>query len=596
MIYPKKKNELAELDASLSSLKIELQGKISGNLSAYNKKFALGKFTSFKNILSKKIDNLPIFEPKDVTDEILALSTKFEKVKNFPEDFTDIQLLPKYSVPCELKKIQDKLKSPVSKVKLEGNLEEYINNNIDFITRGISIKKGDICPFCHQEISQNAQKIIISYTNFLQSQENATMNFCKSMEKLLESYVENLGNIANSLERAKETYNLIKGDLINFKVKWHDMNSLSNLINVTIKLLENLRKKYQDVTQEVNIDDEIVQFDNAFAQLDNDIDLNNEEIKKINQKKNDMSSELKKLKEQLIRNIEIELFKNESVLDYVKKKNQREKLSVLIEEKEANTKIHREGKIQQTLKYFLNFFFQDKYTLSDDFIISFDHYDITNDLEHVLSDGEKTIIAFCHYLAETHTLIKNIDDYQRVFFIIDDPISSLDSDYIFSMIQLIRHMNEYFSISHDKYIILTHNIEFMSLLKRNNICSNYLELTDGLFHKIIDNRFNIPYVSHLSDLYKIYNGLSEPCHTTLNSMRQVLEGIRTFMSPSKTLEEFIKGTPELKDTELYSRIQDGSHGDIFLGQTINNLEIKALVKCIIEYIRKSSFTDQLNQL
>jgi hypothetical protein len=79
-------------------------------------------------------------------------------------------------------------------------------------------------------------------------------------------------------------------------------------------------------------------------------------------------------------------------------------------------------------------------------------------------------------------------------------------------------------------------------------------------------------------------------------MRQVLEGIRTFMSPSKTLEEFIKGTPELKDTELYSRIQDGSHGDIFLGQTINNSEIKALVKCIIEYIRKSSFTDQLNQL
>lgn len=90
----------------------------------------------------------------------------------------------------------------------------------------------------------------------------------------------------------------------------------------------------------------------------------------------------------------------------------------------------------------------------------------------VFSEGEKSIVAFCFYLAETHTKVGTEDEYNDLFFVIDDPISSLDFHYVYSVAQIIRTISSYFSIKRQRLLVLTHNLEFMSILIRNKIMDN----------------------------------------------------------------------------------------------------------------------------
>jgi len=87
-------------------------------------------------------------------------------------------------------------------------------------------------------------------------------------------------------------------------------------------------------------------------------------------------------------------------------------------------------------------------------------------------------VAFCYYLATVHTIIETEDDYEKLFFVIDDPISSMDFNYVYRVAQSIRHINKHFGIESRqvRFIILTHNFEFMNLLMRNNIINQNIFL------------------------------------------------------------------------------------------------------------------------
>lgn len=56
----------------------------------------------------------------------------------------------------------------------------------------------------------------------------------------------------------------------------------------------------------------------------------------------------------------------------------------------------------------------------------------------VLSEGEKSIVAFAYYLGDAHIKVNSEEDYKRLFFIIDDSISSMDFSYVYSLSGVIR--------------------------------------------------------------------------------------------------------------------------------------------------------------
>lgn len=164
------------------------------------------------------------------------------------------------------------------------------------------------------------------------------------------------------------------------------------------------------------------------------------------------------------------------------------KLHEEIEAKEQTAKVRKRDKVYETLETMLDNFFAGKYQIDKDtFQIKFRGSKLNGNASKVLSDGEKSIVAFCWYLAETHTLVEKETDYDNLFFVIDDPISSMDFHFVYVVAQILRSIKSIFGMSrHERLWVFTHNIEFLASLREImswllHICSNL----ERLFHLII---------------------------------------------------------------------------------------------------------------
>ena len=235
-----------------------------------------------------------------------------------------------------------------------------------------------------------------------------------------------------------------------------------------------------------------------------------------------------------------------------------------IREKEEQCKISKKEKVYSTLTAALDLFFNGKYTIDKDtFQIRFLGNTIGQQASHILSDGEKSIVAYCYYLATTHLLIERESDYDKLFFIIDDPISSMDFHYVYVVAQSIRDIKSTFNITtHERIWVFTHNLEFFSIVTRNHILNTAYSLKPGKI-ETINAKLLMPYESHLSDIVKISRKEIAPNHTTANSIRHVLETICKFEFPDKGIESYIAENPILSnDACIFSICQDLSHGGI----------------------------------
>ena len=147
-----------------------------------------------------------------------------------------------------------------------------------------------------------------------------------------------------------------------------------------------------------------------------------------------------------------------------KKKNLKD-IQDEITRKEQQAKVSKRDKVYETLEFFLDRFFNGKYQIDKkSFQIKFLGSAVGEKASSILSDGEKSIVAFCWYLAETHTIVNSENDYNKLFFIIDDPISSMDFHFVYAVAQSIRDIKSYFGFSaHERIWIFTHNNEFSVL-------------------------------------------------------------------------------------------------------------------------------------
>lgn len=83
--------------------------------------------------------------------------------------------------------------------------------------------------------------------------------------------------------------------------------------------------------------------------------------------------------------------------------------------------------------------------------------------EHSLSEGERTFIAFLYYFHLLDGRTEGAEDAPRILAVIDDPISSLDSDVLFVVSALVRHLIARALSSTDRIeqvVVLTHNVYF----------------------------------------------------------------------------------------------------------------------------------------
>ena len=81
-----------------------------------------------------------------------------------------------------------------------------------------------------------------------------------------------------------------------------------------------------------------------------------------------------------------------------------------------------------------------------------------------LSGGEASLIAFCYFITQLKDELSG-PDAEKLIIYIDDPISSLDANHIFYVYSLIESILCE-PLKYAQLFISTHNLEFLSILKR----------------------------------------------------------------------------------------------------------------------------------
>lgn len=190
-----------------------------------------------------------------------------------------------------------------------------------------------------------------------------------------------------------------------------------------------------------------------------------------------------------------------------------------------------------------------------------------------LSEGEKTFITFLYYMQ----LVKGSHNPNGVttnrVLVIDDPVSSLDSNILFVVNTLLRDV--FTDIHEDRgsvkqVILLTHNVYFH---KEIAFIDKHCKWRDCINHWILRKRDNVSSIqaygksSPIKSSYELMwtelkSSTLNSCIVTQNIMRRIIENyFQVFggISPDVILEKFTNAEDKKICRPLLSWVNDGSH-------------------------------------
>lgn len=206
-----------------------------------------------------------------------------------------------------------------------------------------------------------------------------------------------------------------------------------------------------------------------------------------------------------------------------------------------------------------------------------------------LSEGEKTAIAFVYFMTK---LKENGNNIRDTIVVVDDPVSSFDSNHLFHAYSFLRTQ----CTDAKQLFVLTHNFTYFKLVRDWFTGTNRNRKTKGKPENCFFYRLDAPPGSprhsllvdaddslknYGSEYHYIFKKLYEyKAHTTLNRdeafltanlARKLVESFFTFKYPkrrsdiSQLMDAGLKGcavtTPELKE-KIYRFINKYSHSDV----------------------------------
>ena len=616
---------IGKTEVDLSNEKEELEN-INKNYVA-NKNIIIKKLDEAKEELQKLGVNAKTNDYKEITFENLInnsylieeklsfedLKKSLKKLQNIPENLEFVDEFKNFEINLNvLDEIFKDLNENITLSKISESFKLKVQSKEDFINLGINLinYENKECPFCEQRLNSEQFDLIDLYNSYINDYETKYRNklvkhlaSVKSIKNLFEVKINEFSIVENQYNKLKDYFPSYSSS--NLEIISKNDKILENLDwKIIEKIIEDKKSRVEDLLSADSLK-KIESFRYELLNLEKTIRKfiteNNKKIDKLNDTKTSTSDEILRLKRRLckakfksLRSTLVTEIKNEKLL-----KEEELKKKKSIEDIEGTSKKSKKDVVSETFESLIRFIFSDKYIYDKEkSIIKFKSHSLKRNIHDILSDGEKNIISFCYYIGETHVLVNKQSDYDKLFFIIDDPISSMDFHFTYSVCRILERLHDYFremNRKNLKFILFTHSIEFMSILLRNNVVQKKYVLTHNKF-KELKKELVMPYHEHLSDIYKVANDYIEPSHTTPNSMRHVLETISKFENPNQDLISFIDNIEVLKNcSSLYNMIQDLSHGIIRSSLAISSDEIKKGCRTILDYI-ESKYVGQLNNI
>lgn len=523
------------------------------------------------------------------------LLADYNKVKSTPENLEDILLIDKISIDADfIQTIVSDLDKQYNLSSFSGEFKAKIKSKQNFIEEGVKLFKDNHCPFCEQELTIDSLALIDKYTQFLTDSESQTIKLFQNYSKQLQNIIYLLSNVENTVIQRVNLYNEYKTKYIPSV----DNDNLESIAVITLikdciqNVLDATNKKIEAIDISIKVGDDIIQnIKNHTITLNYLIESNNEKIRTINQKKNKIGEENKNIRKAICKSAYAHLVEvcNKDILKIHELRKEYKELNDDISKRKEAEKVSKKKKVYETIKCVLDYFFSGKYTLSeDDFHLILNSTTLNKgQVKRVLSEGEKNIIAFAYYLGDAHLKIEKEEDYKNLFFVIDDPISSMDFTYVYTVSGIIRDIKQILEkLNREKFIILTHNNDFMRILCANNIIEKKLLLRNSDLVDFNEN-FTVPYISHLIDIYRIARKGEKANHTTANSIRHIIETLTKFQNievSNDSIAEYIRDNIP-NDKKSYIFINDLSHGGWRNEQTpLTDEDYKEVCETIITHI------------
>ena len=491
---------------------------------------------------------------------------EFEALRGLPDVIPTLAGLSFDTSQIDFEGIKALLAHAYSRDKFADEFIEAVQPKRDFVKTGLGLIKDDTCPFCGTSFDEKARDLIRSYEEYVQGQEAKTIG-------VIEGHAQQIKTLRRMYEQLLVHY---QGKMSQFNqlrlafptlgdAALPDLPPLTELDAAIDALTGILTKKAADIS--VVFDDaELDTLQSLIAKISSCIVDADELLAKFDALAGKASTALTAVKQDLCTEMANKVRNDCDTLIAEREAIGRDYqlLDKEIKEAEARSRRSKREAIAEMLERLILEVFGDRYTFDPErFTISLGNSLLGDEAEEIMSDGEKSALAFCHFIASTWNLLDSDTDAEKLFFVIDDPISSLDYHYVYSIVQIIRDLNVAFGLSRVRFFLMTHNSAFFNMLARNKIAKDHFILHDGVIESC-KSHYITPYSEHLKDLYKVAAGVSGPTHTTGNSIRQIIEALWRFDNPAaKDLLDYLntEACHELKNCEyIYTVCQDQSHG------------------------------------
>lgn len=524
-------------------------------------------------------------------DSVEGIIQQLHTLEKVPENIPSIGFtVPSFNLDFLLK-ISEILGTEYPKSEwAEDFVEEYKKHQV-FIESGLDAEHSDtVCPFCKRVYDENARTLISQYNAYRADKESQIMGMLSRLLKEIDNITSEMKSQDDQNKRAFVKLTEIQKyfpSLQNSNIQ--ELSALDSYISPWAIVSEMIESKKQNLCSvPAGISDAISNCKSACEAVIKLQKANAEVVKHANSVKDNSKTERLTLRRKLCNAKALFLHAElqQPFENLKKKQSDLRKLNEDIEAKEQTAKVRKRDKVYETLEAMLDNFFAGKYQIDrDTFQIKFRGSKLNGNASKVLSDGEKSIVAFCWYLAETHTLVEKETDYDRLFFVIDDPISSMDFHFVYAVAQVLRSIKSVFGMSrHERMWVFTHNIEFFSIVARNHVLVATYMLKPGNIVQF-NHQLLLPYENHLFDLLEIAERGKTPNHTTGNSIRHVIETISKFEDPEISMEKYIANSPELQeDPCIFSLCQDLSHGTVRRELPYDEELLKGACKAVIAFV------------
>ena len=455
-------------------------------------------------------------------------------------------------------------------------------NNSKWVEEGIKYleKTNNKCPFCQRTLQKEfIQNINLLYDEkYKQQKDNLNKikldfdNICEKITALLKENSSLFKNFQLIIE-VNEYLDAIRQEII----KKIDNPKYICKINKDMILLENINKIIENANQKIQINNlKIKNIEDSKKELKKKAwifirTISNNDIKTYNIENNKRISEIQKINE------ELKIIK----IDINNKEKEIEKLE------SSSTGITKTiNKINDLLKKFIfnNFRLKE----NDDNLTYSIIRPTGEDATQTLSEGEFSFISFLYFYNLVFGSNTRKGLQEEHILIIDDPVTSMDSNVLFIISTLIRNLID-LCIEEKRNIkqifILSHNIYFFKEVSYSyDNCKKYkkckfftVQKINGI-SKVVDYQSNNPIKNSYEVLWDRLRKKDYSDDSNLNIMRRILEQYFHTIgngNPNNNNNKFIKKFDE-KDIlivkSLLSFINSGSHSimdDLYMVPDVN---------------------------